>query len=209
MKRDNSRFFQFLFISRLAAHGKTCKVFHMANTQKLRTVSSITVQKFLENHGEALGLQLLSTEHDLGRLIREPAVNRPGLALAGFLSYFARKRIQIFGNSELSYLEKLPPVRQKVRFRRICKEDIPCIVISRSRTLSADLFAIAASFQIPIFGTSQVTMKFLNAATIRLENEFSPTTTLHGCMVDLRGVGVLIMGKSGSGKSETAIGLLR
>jgi HPr kinase/phosphorylase len=208
MKRDNSRFFQFLFISRLAAHGKTCKMFHMANTQKLRTVSSITVQKFLENHGEALGLQLLSTEHDLGRLIREPAVNRPGLALAGFLSYFARKRIQIFGNSELSYLEKLPPVRQKVRFRRICKEDIPCIVISRSRTLSADLFAIAASFQIPIFGTSQVTMKFLNAATIRLENEFSPTTTLHGCMVDLRGVGVLIMGKSGSGKSETAIGLL-
>ncbi len=180
----------------------------MSGSQKLRTVTSITVQKFFENHGESLGLRLLSKDHDLGKLIREPAVNRPGLALAGFFSYFARKRIQIFGNSELSYLEKLPELRQKARFRRICKEDIPCIVISRGRVLAPELFEIAAHYQLPILGTSQVTMKFLNAATIRLENDFSPSTTLHGCMVDVRGVGVLIMGKSGSGKSETAIGLL-
>jgi HPr kinase/phosphorylase len=92
----------------------------MAATQKIRTVNAITVGEFYEHHKEALGLELISETHDLQRLIREPAVNRPGLALAGFLSYFARKRIQILGNSELSYLEKLPPLRQMARFRRLC-----------------------------------------------------------------------------------------
>ena len=180
----------------------------MKSTQKIRTVNAITVGDFYEHHKHALGLELMSTSHDLQRLIREPTVNRPGLALAGFLSYFARKRIQILGNSELSYLEKLTPLRQMARFRRLCKEGIPCIVISRNRKLPENLIELAAEFQLPVFGTSQVTMKFLNAATLRLENDFSPTTTLHGCMVDVRGIGVLIMGKSGSGKSETAIGLI-
>ncbi len=180
----------------------------MAASAKIRTVNAITVGDFYELHREGLGLELISTTHDLKRLIREPAVNRPGLALAGFLSYFARKRIQILGNSELSYLEKLPPLRQMARFRRLCKEEIPCLVISRNRTLPKNLLEMAAEFGLPIFGTSQVTMKFLNAATLRLENDFSPITTLHGCMVDVRGIGVLIMGKSGSGKSETAIGLI-
>jgi HPr kinase/phosphorylase len=68
--------------------------------------------------------------------------------------------------------------------------------------------AVAKEHSIPVFGTSQITMKFLNAATINLEHEFAPTVTIHGCMVDMRGIGVLIVGKSGSGKSETAIGLL-
>jgi HPr kinase/phosphorylase len=94
------------------------------------------------------------------------------------------------------------------RFRRLCKEGIPCLVVSRNRGLPENLLALAAEYELPIFGTSQVTMKFLNAATLRLENDFSPITTLHGCMVDVRGIGVLIMGKSGSGKSETAIGLI-
>lgn len=180
----------------------------MAANAKIRTVNSITVGDFYGRHKEALGLELMSETHDLTRMIREPAVNRPGLALAGFLSYFARKRIQIMGNSELSYLEKLPVLRQMARFRRLCKEEIPCMVISRNRRLTPGLMELAAEYKLPVFGTSQVTMKFLNAATLRLENDFSPTTTLHGCMVDWRGIGVLIMGKSGSGKSETAIGLI-
>jgi HPr kinase/phosphorylase len=181
---------------------------NMAASNKVRTVSAITVGEFYERNGSALGLELISKTHDLTRQISEPAVNRPGLALAGFLTYFARRRIQILGNSELSYLEKLPPLRQLARFRRLCKEEIPCLVISRGRSISDTLMELAAEFQLPIFHTSQVTMKFLNSATLRLENEFSPMTTLHGCMVDLRGIGILIMGKSGSGKSETAIGLM-
>ncbi|TAG11690.1 MAG: HPr(Ser) kinase/phosphatase [Verrucomicrobia bacterium] len=175
---------------------------------KIKTVVSISVEKFYETHAQALGLSLQSEKIGFERLISEPAMNRPGLALAGFFSYFAKKRVQVLGNSELSYLKKLPESLRVDRFRRMCDRDFPCLVVARDATLESSLMAVATERGIPVFGTSQVTMNFLNAATIRLEDEFAPTVTLHGCMVDMRGVGVLIIGKSGTGKSETAIGLL-
>ena len=175
---------------------------------RVKTVASITVGKFFEAHSAALGLELHGDRVGFERLISEPAMNRPGLALAGFFSYFARKRVQVLGNSELSYLRKLPEAMRVDRFRRMCDRDIPCIVVARGSALDPDLETVAREHGIPVFGTSQVTMNFLNAATIKLEHDFAPSVTLHGCMVDMRGVGVLIVGPSGSGKSETAIGLL-
>ena len=175
---------------------------------RAKTVASISVGKFFESHATGLGLTLLGVEVGFERPISEPAVNRPGLALAGFFSYFAKKRVQVLGNSELSYLKKLPEAMCIDRFRRMCDRDIPCIVVARGSTLDANLLTVANEHGIPVFCTSQVTMNFLNAATIRLEHDFAPSVTLHGCMVDMRGVGVLIVGKSGAGKSETAIGLL-
>jgi len=177
-------------------------------SHRVKTVASITVEKFFESHAEALGLKLLGERVGFDRLISEPAMNRPGLALAGFFAYFAKKRVQVLGFSELSYLRKLPETMRVNRFRKMCERDIPCLVIARDATLDEGLLAVAHEKSIPVFGTSQVTMNFLNAATIRLEHDFAPSVTLHGCMVDMRGVGVLIIGKSGSGKSETAIGLL-
>ena len=175
---------------------------------RVKTVASISNGKFFEDHATALGLTLHGEKVGFERPISEPAINRPGLALAGFFSYFAWKRVQVLGNSELSYLRKLPEAMRIDRFRRMCGRDIPCIVVARGSTLEPALMDVAHQHSIPVFGTSQVTMNFLNAATIRLEHDFAPSVTLHGCMVDMRGVGVLIMGKSGSGKSETAIGLL-
>jgi HPr kinase/phosphorylase len=175
---------------------------------RVKTVASITIEKFFDTHAEALGLSLLGKRVGFDRLIGEPAMNRPGLALAGFFSYFAKKRVQVLGNSELAYLKKLPETMRVDRFRRMCDRDIPCVVVARSSTLDDSLMAVANEKSIPVFGTTQVTMNFLNAATIRLEHDFAPSVTMHGCMVDMRGVGVLIIGKSGSGKSETAIGLL-
>ncbi len=175
---------------------------------RVKTVASISVGKFFEAHAEALGLSLHGQQIGFDRLISEPAMNRPGLALAGFFSYFAKKRVQVLGNSELSYLKKLPDSMRIDRFRRMCDREIPCIVVARGSVLDERLMEVAREHGIPVFGTSQVTMNFLNSATIRLEHEFAPSVTLHGCMVDMRGVGVLIVGKSGAGKSETAIGLL-
>ncbi len=175
---------------------------------RVKTVASISVEKFLDAHGDALGLTLQGDRVGLDRPISEPAMNRPGLALAGFFSYFAKKRVQVLGNSEISYLKKLPETMRVDRFSRMCDRDIPCIAVARGLTLDANLTDVARQHGIPVLGTSQVTMNFLNAATIRLEHEFAPSVTMHGCMVDMRGVGVLIIGKSGSGKSETAIGLL-
>ncbi|MES2995643.1 MAG: HPr(Ser) kinase/phosphatase [Verrucomicrobiota bacterium] len=175
---------------------------------RVKTVDSISVEQFFLTHGEILGLSLLSEKVGFDRPISEPAMNRPGLALAGFFSYFAWKRVQVLGNSELSYLRTLPAAMRVDRFRRMCDRDIPCMVLSRGSTLDPELMKVAVERNIPVFGTPQVTMNFLNAATIRLEHDFAPGVTLHGCMVDMRGVGILIMGKSGSGKSETAVGLL-
>ncbi|MFM2243282.1 MAG: HPr(Ser) kinase/phosphatase [Verrucomicrobiota bacterium] len=175
---------------------------------RVKQIASISVGDFFERHETALQMKLAGERRGFDRVIGEPAPNRPGLALAGFFSYFAKKRIQVLGNSEMSYLKKLTPPMRSERFARMCERDIPAIVVSRGGKLTEDLLEIAARHEIPVFSTELVTMNFLNAATLKLEAEFAPTTTLHGCMVDHRGIGVLIMGKSGSGKSETAIGLL-
>jgi HPr kinase/phosphorylase len=175
---------------------------------RVKTVASITVGKFFDSHAKALGLTLIGKNVGFNRTISESAMNRPGLALAGFFTYFAWTRVQVLGFSELSYLRKLPDEMRLDRFRRMCDRDIPCVVVARSASLDKKVVELANAKGIPVFGTSMLTMNFLNAATIRLEHDFAPSVTLHGCMMDMRGMGVLIMGKSGSGKSETAIGLL-
>ena len=173
-----------------------------------KNVSSITAQEFIERHGNDLGLSIEHPVVGLERLIKEPAVNRPGLALSGFFTYFAKKRIQVFGNSEISYLKKLKPEVRLERFTQLCEQEVPCIVIARGHQIEDSLLAVAREKKIAVISTERPTMTFLNDATIRLERDFAPRTTLHGCMVDYRGIGILIMGQSGSGKSETAIGLL-
>jgi len=176
---------------------------------RVKKITSISVSRFYERHHEALKLKLVGDSQDgFERTIREPAPNRPGLALAGFFTYFANKRIQIIGNSEASYLKKLSPSLRAQRFRQVCEKKIPCVVTSRNHILPDELLAIASEYKLTIFRTPMVTMQFLNLASILLEQEFSESTTVHGCMVDFRGVGILIIGSSGSGKSETAIGLL-
>ena len=176
---------------------------------RVKKITSISVGRFYDRHHEALKLRLVGDSQDgFERTIREPAPNRPGLALAGFFTYFANKRIQIIGNSEASYLKKLTPSLRSQRFRQVCEKKIPCVVTSRDHILSDELLAIASDYKLTIFRTPMVTMQFLNLASILLEQEFSESITLHGCMVDFRGVGILIIGSSGSGKSETAIGLL-
>jgi len=180
----------------------------MAAGGKRKVIESITVGDFLKRHGDDLELTIEEPAIGLDRLIEEPAVNRPGLALAGFVDYFAKKRVQAFGNSENSYLEKLPDELRLERFTMLCKQDFPCLILARGHNIIPALHEVARAQNIAVLHSPRQTMSVLNAATIRLEEEFAPRTTLHGCMVDYRGIGVLIMGKSGSGKSETAIGLL-
>jgi len=175
---------------------------------KRKVIKSITVQEFLERHGDDLNLSIDHPVIGLERIIEEPAVNRPGLALAGFFDYFAKMRIQVLGNSEYSYLEKLSDSVRLERFTKLCEQDIPCLIVARDHQLDPILREAARAKNIAVLHTPRPTMSVLNAATIKLENEFAPRTILHGCMVDYRGIGVLMMGKSGSGKSETAIGLL-
>jgi len=176
---------------------------------KAKRIESISVGDFFERHGKDLGMRLIGDERGFKRSIREPTINRPGLALAGFYNYFAFMRIQVIGKAERSYLKSLEDEERHKRFADFCRRDIPCIVISRGDTLPEDLLEIAAQAGISVFRTSMVTMNFINAATIQLEWDFAPTATVHGCMVDVLGVGILIRGDSGSGKSECVLSLLR
>ncbi|MEP6603063.1 MAG: HPr(Ser) kinase/phosphatase [Spartobacteria bacterium] len=173
-----------------------------------KTVPVVTVESFYNSHAEKLQMKLDGPRVGLHRKIREPTINRPGLALSGFFSYFAEKRVQVMGAAESTYLKSLPRTLQVKRFRDLCAQKIPCIVISRGFHLDPALLAVAAEEKTAIFRTPMITMKFINAATIALEVDFSPSVTEFGSMVDILGVGVLIRGASGIGKSECVLGLI-
>ena len=180
----------------------------MFSKSKVKKVDFVTLSKFYGKYKEALQLELINSPAGLTRHICEPALNRPGLAIAGFYSSFANKRIQVFGSAELAYLQKLPEGMRKSRIQRMFRCEVPGIVFSRDQDPPQEIVELADEAGVCVFRTSLVTMKFVNSATIILENEFAESMTLHGCMVDVRGVGVLIRGKSGVGKSETALGLI-
>lgn len=173
-----------------------------------KNVRVVTVQSFYADHGEQLQLKLEGEAVGFHRKIREPTINRPGLALAGFYKYFAEKRVQVLGAAEQSYLNSLTRAERRRRFRGLCEQKIPCLVASRGAHLDSELLAIAQEEQIAVFRTPMVTMRFINAATIAMEVDFSPTVTEFGSMVDILGIGVLIRGESGIGKSECVLGLI-
>ena len=173
-----------------------------------KNVPVITVENFYSSHAEKLQMKLEGPRVGFHRKIREPTINRPGLALSGFYTYFAEKRVQVLGAAEHSYLKSLTPKTRVKRFRDLCARKIPCLVMSRGFHLAPDLLAVTAEAQIAVLRTPMITMKFINAATIALEMDFSPTVTEFGSMVDILGVGVLIRGPSGIGKSECVLGLI-
>ena len=179
-----------------------------STTSLRKNVPVITVESFFQSHAAKLQLRLAGQRTGFHRKIREPTINRPGLALAGFYQYFAEKRVQVLGSAEQSYLASLAPKARARRFRALCAQKIPCLVISRGAHLEPALLAVAEEEQIAVFRTPMVTMRFINAATIAMEVDFSPTVTEFGSMVDILGVGVLIRGQSGIGKSECVLGLI-
>ncbi len=170
--------------------------------------STVTVEQFYREYAGPLQLRLLAGENKLKRIIREPTVNRPGLALSGFTRYFAYKRVQVMGHAEVFYLRELPPEKRAARYAYLFAYKIPCMVFSRSLRPDKEFLAAAELASVPIFQTPLVTMKFINLATLAVENLFAPRGTELGSMVDILGVGVIIRGESGIGKSEAVLALI-
>src|SRR5438045_33820 len=177
-------------------------------SDRQKSVPVVTVESFYNSHADKLQWQWEGSRGALHRKIPEPSINRPGLALSGFYTYFAEKRVQVLGAAEHSYLKSLPSKLRVKRFRKLCERKIPCLVMSRGFRLAPELLGVTAEAKIAVFRTPMITMKFINAATIALEMDFSPTVTEFGSMVDILGVGVLIRGASGIGKSECVLGLI-
>src|SRR5476651_1635230 len=169
---------------------------------------SITVEQFFKDHSDALQMRLLSDAADLKRIIREPTVNRPGLALSGFTQYFAYKRVQVFGHAEVFYLRSLTREQREERYAYLFAYKIPCVVFSRGLKPDKEFLEAAEKSGVPVFQSPLVTMNFINSATLELETIFAPRGTEIGSMVDILGVGVIIKGESGIGKSETVLALI-
>src|SRR5437870_6927950 len=126
------------------------------------TVPVVTVESFYNSHAEKLQMKLEGPRVGFHRKIREPTINRPGLALSGFYTYFAEKRVQVLGAAEHSYLKSLTPRARVRRFQKLCERKIPCLVMSRGFHLAPELLAVTAEAGIAVFRTPMITMKFIN-----------------------------------------------
>jgi HPr kinase/phosphorylase len=169
---------------------------------------TVTVESFYTGHADALELKLAAGASGLKRVIREPTVNRPGLALASFTKYFANKRVQVMGNVECHFLKSLPQEEREKRYQQLFNYKIPCIVFCRGHHPDKVFLRMAEGRNIPVFRCPLITMKFINRATLALEGMFAPRGSEMGSMVDILGVGVIIKGESGIGKSECVLALL-
>lgn len=166
------------------------------------------VEDLYRTHGESLGLELVAGKEGMKRRIKVPEAHRPGLALSGYLKNHAGKRILILGRVEVEYLRHLEP---DVRIE--CLDDIlstptPAVMVARRFRPPRELVVCCEKHQIPLFRTKMGTMNLLSKLTHLLTEEFAPSMSLHGTLVEVFGVGVLIQGASSVGKSEAALGLI-
>ena len=173
-----------------------------------KAIHGITVAHFLETHREKLKMELVTGEPGLNRLIHEGTINRPALALTGFFKYFANKRVQVLGAAEMTYLKTLPQRQQIETLQKMVKRGIPCIVLTRNYHPTHPMLAVAQEMHLPIIRTPMITMNWINLATLAIDNEFAPQGIEHATTLDIKGVGVMLRGDSGVGKSECALALI-
>jgi HPr kinase/phosphorylase len=173
-----------------------------------KAIHGITVAHFYESYRDKLKLELITGDGGLHRLIREGSINRPSLALTGFFKYFANKRIQVLGAAEMTFLKTVPEEKQIEIFRGMVKRQIPCLVLTRNFNPTTAMRTVAAEMRLPLLRTPMITMNFVNLATLCIDNEFAPSATEHATSLDIRGVGVMLRGSSGVGKSECALALI-
>jgi len=169
---------------------------------------AVTVNDFYQAAREKASLELVTGKHGLTRLIHEPAIHRPGLALAGFFRYFAFRRIQVLGMAEHEYLLAMNDRQRTQSLQRFFHKHIPCLVIARNRKVWPAILKLAHETRVPVLRTPLITGTFINIATVIMENFMAPRVIMQGTMVDIMGIGVLIEGKPGIGKSEAAMTLI-
>ena len=169
---------------------------------------SISVEFFFNNIKEKFKLRHINEQVSLSRRIFEQNLHRPGLPLAGFLDLFSFSRVQVFGNTEMKYLEDLTLDERVKSLERIFKFAIPCVIVTNDNIVPDEMFELANKFEVPIFVSSYETTKLAYLISDFLDDQFSPRLSIHGSFVDVYGVGMLFVGKSGIGKSEVALDLV-
>ncbi|WP_303720406.1 HPr(Ser) kinase/phosphatase [Malonomonas rubra] len=171
-------------------------------------MAELTIQEILEEEAAGLDLELLAGAGGLSNIVRVPRIQKPGLALAGYSSSLHPGRIQILGSTELDYLATMSRETATEHLKDIFQRNLSCLVITKGQEVPSYLLEQAEAFNTPLLRTRHLSSSFISLITKFLEERLLPTSTLHGVLIDVLGVGVLLQGKSGIGKSECALELI-
>ncbi|KFZ42508.1 HPr kinase/phosphorylase [Anoxybacillus flavithermus] len=153
--------------------------------------------------------ELVSGAEGIHRPITTSDLSRPGIEMAGYFAYYPAERVQLLGMTELSFFERLTPVEKRLRMEKLCTDITPAIIVSRGLEVPKELIEASEKKEVPVMRSTMKTTRLASRLTNYLESKLAPTTAVHGVLVDVYGVGVLITGKSGVGKSETALELVK
>lgn len=170
---------------------------------------SLTVRKLLSRMKYELDLNLVAGKEGLDNKFDVAEVNRPGLALCGYYDYFAHERVQVMGNGEIAYLRKISEAERAQSIKKFLSYPIPCVIVTRGLEISKELIDEGNAQKIPIFSTKLPTPAFIGRIVTFLEDEFGPYEVIHGELVEVFGIGVLILGESSIGKSECVLELVK
>jgi HPr kinase/phosphorylase len=171
-------------------------------------MAELSIQELLGEEETGLDLELLAGETGLNKRVGVPRIQKPGLALAGYYTNLHPDRIQVLGSTELTYLAHLPEEVARRNLVGLCALDVSCFIITKGQDPPEFLIQEASRYGIPLLRTHHQSSVFISLVTKFLEERLLPSMIVHGVLVDVLGVGVLLMGKSGIGKSECALDLI-
>lgn len=170
----------------------------------------VQVQELLSEEISDLKLRLIYGKEFLKeRYISNFRIQKPGLALAGFTEHIHPERVQILGNTEISYVNSLTSEQRLNAFENFCKKKVSCIIVTKNLKIPKELVYCVKKYEIPLFRTEVVSSRVIQEIMFFLEDKLAPETVIHGVLVDVYGVGVVILGRSGIGKSECALELVK
>jgi HPr kinase/phosphorylase len=168
----------------------------------------LTVGRLIERMRETLELEHDAATDGLDRVIENPNVSSPGLVLAGYIDRFPARRLQVLGETEITYLRSLDPQVRRRHLETFFSFPIPCVFVTKAQEPGADFRELAAAAGVAVIRSRLKTNEFYSRIKPWLEEEFAPTTNLHGSLSDIFGVGLLFVGRSGIGKSECVLDLV-
>ena len=164
----------------------------------------------LSELAQALNLEIVTGNPEaMDRSVFTSDISRPGLELTGYFSYYSNDRLQLFGNKEITFAQRMMPEERLMILRRLCSDETPGFIVSRNLTVPAEMIQACQENQIAILRSKASTSRLLGEMSSYLDEQLAMRTSVHGVLVDVYGLGVLIQGDSGIGKSETALELIK